>query len=263
MRMYRKILIVGFLLASIFISMQPTTAQERSVFWERWDVVIDNIDTTQNSIDVTEIYDVNFSGTFRYGLRVIADTNLEYITKVMVYENGQSLKESCSGSAGTFCVGNVEEGTSITYNFSNEITDTSQNFEIHYTVFGALRSYEGGDQLWWAAIPSDHYGFAIHRSTITVQMPPGYSPREETDFVEAYGVSSEIFLTGTTIVISATDPIEGDDYLEIRVQYAHDPNARVPDWQAEFDARQSNYDGSNPILELILQLCPFFRVFQH
>ena len=85
--MYRKILIVGFLLASILIPMQSTTAQERSVFWERWDVVIDNIDTTQNSIDVTEIYDVNFSGTFRYGLQVIADTNLEYINEVMVYEN--------------------------------------------------------------------------------------------------------------------------------------------------------------------------------
>jgi hypothetical protein len=85
--MYRKILIVGFLLASILIPMQSTTAQELSVFWEGWDVVIDNIDTTQNSFDVTEIYDVNFSGTFRYGLQVIADTNLEYINEVMVYEN--------------------------------------------------------------------------------------------------------------------------------------------------------------------------------
>jgi len=85
--MYRKILIVGFLLASILIPMQSTTAQELSVFWEGWDVVIDNIDTTQNSFDITEIYDVNFSGTFRYGLRVIADTNLEYINEVMVYEN--------------------------------------------------------------------------------------------------------------------------------------------------------------------------------
>ena len=67
--------------------MQSTTAQELSVFWEGWDVVIDNIDTTQNSFDITEIYDVNFSGTFRYGLQVIADTNLEYINEVMVYEN--------------------------------------------------------------------------------------------------------------------------------------------------------------------------------
>ena len=251
--MRQKAILFCILLLMTLAFVQPAVAQERSVFWEKWDVVIDNIDTTDNRFDVVEIYDLYFSGTFRFGQRVIADTNLEQITYISVYENGQPLQPSCSGSTGTFCVQFVQEGTSITYNFRNSVTNESRDFEIHYTVVGALRVYDGGDQLWWAAIPSDHYGFSIGKSKITVEMPQGYIPREDLDMVTTYGASADINVTDDGKVIAvATEQLNGNDHLEIRVQYPHDPNARIPAWQSSFDDRVDFEENVKPLIDITM-----------
>ena len=85
----------------------------------------------------------------------------------------------------------------------------------------------GGDQLWWIAIPSEHYGFPIGSSTITVKLPAGFAPREGVDPVVTYGAPGDVQVNGTTVVAKATRQIGGNEAFEIRVQYPHDPNAHA------------------------------------
>lgn len=242
--------VLGVVLALIMLAGQTAAAQTRSVFWERWDVAIDNIDTTNNRFDVVEVYDIRFDGTFRFGSAVIPDERLEQITNIRVYEDGRLLRESCSEEPGTYCVTNVVEGTSIVYYFQQPITDGSQTFRLEYTVVGALRVYEDGDQLWWTAIPEDHFGFSIGSSTITVELPDGFGPREGIDPVVTYGAPGEISVRGETVTAVATRQIGGNEAFEIRVQYPHDPDARIAAWQADFDAQREFDENVRPLIDV-------------
>ncbi len=237
------------ILTLLFVS--PIKAQDRTIFWNRWDVLIDNVNVNTNAFDVTESYDIVFSGSFRFGSVVIPLTNLDSITNVTVSEAGRALEARCgSERAGTYCVENTSDGLSITYYFFQAINNTSDTFEISYRVNGGLRVYEGGDQLWWIAIPSDHFGFSIGESTIKVVMPEGYAPREGVDSVETYGVPGTVNVQGTTITATANRQIVNDETFEIRVQYPHNPAANPPGWQSSFD-QQRNYDeNTKPLVNI-------------
>ena len=241
--------------AVLMMMGQSVSAQTRSLVWRQWDVVIDNIDTVENRFNVREIYDIEFSGTFRTGVATIEYVNLEYVENVRVYEAGEPLRmASCTETPGTFCTQRVADGLLIEYNFRQPLTNTRQSFEIVYTVVGALRVYEGGDQLWWAAIPSEHFGFPIESSTVTVQLPPGFAPREGVDPVVTYGAPTNVTVSGTTVKATATRRIGGSEALEIRVQYPHNPNARVALWQANFDTRREFEENVKPLIDIGLIL---------
>jgi uncharacterized membrane protein len=235
------------ILFSFPMSASSAAAQSRTVYWQRWDVTIDNVDTTNNRFDVSEYYDVYFTGTFRFGTAVIPDQNLENITDVQVYEEGEPLERSCSERTGTFCVQNVDEGLSIVYYFTRSVSNESREFEIQYTVEGALRVYEGGDQLWWIAVPEEKFGFSVGESTITVELPDEYRPREGVDSIETYGTAATVTQRGSTITAVAESPISPNDTFEIRVQYPHNPDARVASWQAGFDQQRQ----LEPIINII------------
>ncbi len=240
------------LLVSLVVLLAWTSivGQTRSVVWERWDVIIDNIDTSNNHYTITEIYDLSFTGTFRFGQREIDQTNLTNITNIFVKENGRDLIADCSGTMGTFCVTNTANGVQIKYIFRQTITNARQNFEIGFTVEGALRSYDGGDQLWWTAIPSEHFGFPILQSTITVNMPQNAAPREGIDPVKTYGARSDVRVNGATVVAQAIEAIQGNQFFEIRVQYPHNPSMQKPPWQDSFDRRRNYEQNVEPLLNI-------------
>lgn len=232
----------------------PADAQDRTVFWNRWDVNIDNVDTSNNHFDVTELYDVEFTGTFRFGSRVIELTNLTGITNITVAQNGRALQSGCNQTAGTYCVSRGSDGMTIAYYFFQPITNGSAKFTLAYTVDGALRSYPGGDQLWWSAIPSDHFGFGIGASTITLKLPEGFAPREGTDPVVTYGAPATVDVNGTTITATATRQIGGEENFELRAQYPHDPNLVAPAWQGSFDQTRAFQDNVQPIINIVVFL---------
>ncbi|MBA3871686.1 MAG: DUF2207 domain-containing protein [Anaerolineae bacterium] len=247
----QKRAIVTFLslvLATLVFS--SVDAQSKSLVWNRWDVLINNVDVTGNSFDVTESYDIDFSGSFRFGSAVIPLTNLNSITNVAVSENGQALEESCSDDPGTFCTEDTSDGKSITYYFLRPLNNASAKFDISYHVDGALRVYSGGDQLWWIAIPSNHYGYPIENSTITVQMPQGSAPREGVDPVETYGAAGTVNVQGTTITATANEEITDDQTFEIRVQYPHNAAAVVPSWQSKFDQQRAYDEKTKPLVDI-------------
>lgn len=267
---YCALLVIFFVgcLAAIDVS-----AQSRFVTWERWDVLIDNMDTSSNRFDVTEVYDIFFSNdpsstAFTFGSRVIPLDRLNDITNVQVYEAGQLLNNSCSDTPGTVCLRNTDEGLSITYRFTEPVFNARQSFRIEYTVTGALRSYDDGDQLWWKAIPEEHFGFPIESSTVVVNTPQDGIPREGIDPYVTYGAPTEIQLCGSVgscpqveslprlidgevdgvaVVAQTTQPLDGNDWLEIRVQYPHNPQMTAAGWQQAFDFWQ----GITPIANII------------
>jgi uncharacterized membrane protein YgcG len=234
----------------VFLMVAPVLAQSRSIVWDRWDVFIENVDTTRNRFSVREVYDVRFRGRFSFGSAVIPTARLEQITDVQVYEEGRALQENCFTQQPSFCVSQEDGDVSITYYFSRPIIDDVGRFEIRYTVVGALRVYEAGDQLWWDAIPDDHFGFPIRSATVTVQLPQDYAPREGIDPVVTYGAAGEISVNGGTIVARAANGVGPYESFSVRVQYPHDPSARIARWQAEFDQQRAYDENVRPLVNV-------------
>lgn len=230
------------------------TAQARSVYWQRWDVLIDDLDMVSNRFRVAETHDVHFNGTFRFGLRVVALTNLEAVDSVQVFEGNQPLtpRSSCTEEAGTYCTTLTTDGLDIRYFFTQPVTNTNRVFTIEYTVLGALRVYEGGDQLWWTAIPKDHFGFSIGSSTVMVRLPSGFGPRPGVDPVEVYGAPGTVQVEDNVIIARTSGMIEGDGAFEIRAQFPHNPNARSPRWQGIFDEQREYDETVRPLLDVAL-----------
>lgn len=240
--MFKRIVLWMFFAAlTTFASLSPAYAQSRYIVWDRWDVVIDNVDPSANLFDVTEIYDIQFFGTFRFGQAVIPTDRLDEIRNISVQQNGQPMTQSCAGGSGTFCVTLAQEGISITYIFFAPVTDETVNIQLKYTVEGAIRVYADGDQLWWIGVTEDKYGYPVNRSTITVELPEGAAPRPGVDPVVTYGVNADVNVEGSLVTAVAQRQIQGDESFEIRVQFPHQPNATAPAWQSDFDA-QRNFD---------------------
>lgn len=221
-------------LALLLVAL-PAQAQSRTVYWERWDVEITDVDTTTNRFTVRELYDIDFTGAFSFGSVELPYENVEQYDNVRVYEGSTQLRASCGEQRGTFCARTVGDNLSIVYYFTQPVNNASRSFTIEYDVVGALRVYPDADQLWWNAIPSEHFGFTIENATVTVQLPQGYAPREGVDNVVTYGVPGEVTVNGTRVVATATRPITGNEYFSIRLSYPHNPNARVASWQASYD----------------------------
>ena len=238
------------LVLTLLIVSQPAAAQTRSVFWQRWDVTITDVNVRDNRFQVTEDYDVHFTGSFSFGSRVVALTNLDSVDNVSVSQDGRPFTASCSENPGTYCVRMTQDGLSIRYYFLQPIANSSGNFQISYRVNGALRVYEGGDQLWWTAIPEEHFGFSIGSSTITVELPPGFGPREGIDRADTYGAPGSVTVSGTTVRATATRTITGNEKFELRVQFPHDSAARKPAWQESFDARRAYDETVGPLVNL-------------
>ncbi len=248
----KKVRVMLWLLAlmTYVVGVVSVSAQARSVYWQRWDVTISDVQTTENRFRVTETYDISFSGAFSFGSAVIPLDYVEEIQNIEVYEEGEALRASCSNARGTFCATTTDNELSIVYYFYDPVNTERRSFSLEYTVIGALRVYEGGDQLWWDAIPADHFGFSIGSATIKVRMPQGYAPREGVDPVETYGTPSTVTVRGTNITATATTSLDGDDLFTIRVQYPHDPNARIASWQAAYDQAAAYVENVRPIIDI-------------
>lgn len=250
----RLCLIIVLLCCGLGLSV--VNAQGRTVFWEEWNVVIDDMDTVENRFDVSEQYLIQFTGTFEFGTRAIPLERVESIGGVQVYEDGALMERVTCGSdnrpgrRGAYCTQQSAGDLVITYNFRQPITNDSQRFEIAYTVEGALRVYEGGDQLWWQAVTQDKFGFSVGSSTVSVELPPNTFATEDELMLAVENVDAIITVSGQTITAQATQTIGPDDYLEIRVQYPHNPDAQEPAWQAAFDDDVAFQENIRPLLDL-------------
>ncbi len=245
-RRWWVVLAAACLVSMGLLSNRSAQAQSKTLYWQRWDVSITNVDTVSNRFDVAEIHDIQFtSGQFTFGFRSIPNRErVEQLTNIRVREGETYLTPSCSRSRGTFCVSQVGSELEVVYYFLKPALNERRVFTIEYQVVGGLRYYEDGDQIDWYAVAPDH-NFPIQSSTVTVCLPIEYAPRD-SDPVASYPATS-ITRQRDLVTFATTRSLGSDESLEVRVQYPHNPDGRVASWQASFD-RQVRLE---PVLNLL------------
>jgi len=159
------------LLVTLTIIPLTTQAQDgRSFRWERWDMVIDNVDTDINQFDVLESFTIRFTGTYTFGFRNIYTDRVEGLTITDVRVNGISLTQNCSGNASTYCLERSSSSRDFRYYFPEPVTDNVANVDIEYTVNGGIRVYDEYNVINWFAVAQEHAA-PVDQSTVVVALP--------------------------------------------------------------------------------------------
>jgi hypothetical protein len=122
--------------------------------------------------------------------------------------------------------------------FYEQAQDEERVFKVVYKVKGAIRRYEGGDQLWWR--PLGIYEAPILESVVRVFLPEGAVVQK----VGAYGVGRVVMAEGREVLFEGQRALApNESFGEIRVQFPHGiiPPGR-PSWQWEADLREKLWD---------------------
>ncbi len=244
-------------LVSLLISAaaSPAYAQDRSLYWGSYDVVI----TVQpdGCFRVVETQELVFTaGTFRFGNRTIPTEFTSGIDNVRVSElDGEVYRRSASGEPFTFDVTQSGGDINIRYNFP-PTSDASRTIVIEYTVCGGLLYYPDGDQLVWQAVPSNS-AFPIQNASVTVRLPDGVT----IDNYDATGPAGTATLIDNNqgVRFVASEPIRaGGRNFAVRVQW---PSGLVAGQPAAWQVAMDRQDQIEPIANLgVLALTIFVLV---
>jgi hypothetical protein len=181
------------------------------------------------SLEVTERLYMSFQGTFRRGSREIPHHRTDGIEVLEVGEEGRPYERGYSEAEHTYLVAEDEDYVRVQWYYP-EITDDKRMFYIRYRAIGAVRRYEGGDQVWWKALPEEH-GYEIRQSRVVVYLPEG----AVVERAEAYGPARYMVEEGGKVVrFEAERPLVADESFEVRVQFPHGIiSPEMPAWQAK------------------------------
>ncbi|MCZ7544052.1 MAG: DUF2207 domain-containing protein [Anaerolineae bacterium] len=244
---------------ALALPVDSADAQSKTLYWRRWDSNIRVLPANGN-LAITEEHEIAFtSGQFRFGVLTIPMERIEGIRNVQIQEldpsgSGQwiAYSEQRGERPGTFYTLRNGGSFEIDYFFLAPPAEReTRTMRVSYEVEGALRYYEGGDQVWWEAVGA--LGWPVNSSTVIVDLPKGAAPREGIDPVVSYGTPTNVSVQGTRVTFTTTAPSNGQTPLEVRVQFPHGVVQGAPaSWQAAYD-RQADYDSqTRPLLNLIL-----------
>jgi len=248
----RKAIALFSLLVTLLVINIPSASAQggdtRSLHWERYDVLLDNFDTAANTFDVTEQNNIFIErGPFSFGTREIPLDRLGKIVFLEVFDGNTALRSSCDGAAGTYCVTANANKIALKYLFTEPASSgTRRILRYKYKVSGALRSYAGGDQVWWAAVPGDR-PFPADESRVAVKLATNMMPPHR---VATYPDDWKPSHTRDMLIFSSPGSLGKSGYVEVRVQYDHDPRMKPAAWQAGFDLQVS----TQPISDLAAEL---------
>ncbi|NJK79314.1 MAG: DUF2207 domain-containing protein, partial [Chloroflexaceae bacterium] len=224
----------------------PTTHaplhQDRSVVVERRD---GNVTIEQDGdLRFVETWEVRFDGgPFRFAFRDIPLDRLTGISDWSVRANGQQYQNSDSTMQGTFLVAGDGGSERITWYFP-PATNETRVFELSYTVEGALRIYEDGDQFFWKYIEADRE-YTINNARVVVNLPGSFAADEILTRtyinVEDAGFGEEV---DSSTVLFTGGPFPPGTEWEVRVQFPHG----VVDAEPQFWQRLAD---SGPLLDLV------------
>jgi uncharacterized membrane protein YgcG len=231
------------LFLTLLVALSPAHAQSKSLEWLRLDADITVM--PNGDLQIAETNVINFtSGSFSFGFRDINLARITDVTNITVEENGQQLETE---------IVNTENNTlRIKYYFLTPARNEQRTFILRYTVIGATRYYEGGDQVFWSVVYADRGGFPVLNSTGTVRLPNGAT----ADNAEAYGVRADVRgLNESVVVAEALEPIQSGNIFEVRVQFPHGIITGSPaPWQQAFDEQRAFDEQTKPTLNLITLL---------
>jgi len=174
-------LILG-LVVGLFIFC-PVQAQEKSWYFDEWDVDIQINQDSTFVIKETQTFD--FTGNFHWAKRDIAKRKLKRITDVKVFdEQGKELKFPD--------IEITEDSSQVSVKVNFDLTDTQATWTFQYTVHGGIGYFEDHDELYWNAVSSDR-DVKINSVKVTVHLPEEVEKSElkQRLFVGSYGATTE------------------------------------------------------------------------
>jgi uncharacterized protein (TIGR04222 family) len=245
----RLAMALSLLFAVLFVG--PSAAQSsRSLSWERFDVTMELL--PDSTLRVTETQQVRFDGTHQWLDREIPLGRLSSVTEVQVSEMGRAYTQGYN-RPDTFAVGRSEDRLRIDWWFA-PATNSTRTFELHYRVSGAIRVYEGGDELFWTAVPAGRQA-EVRASEVVVKLPAELS----TGQVGASAGPGGLPANGPGSVgphelhFTASD-LPPEQGYQIRLELPHGVvAARPPAWQSAYD-RQVWLDSLLPSTSVVLGL---------
>ena len=239
--------LIGLLAQPAALLASGPAQDAKSLEWQRLDV---DITVQQNGdLRILERNVVRFtSGTFSFGYRDIQQNRITGITDIALTEGSESGEpmrfETSTADGGDF---------RIKYYFNTPARNEVRTFTMAYTISGAVRYYDGGDQVWWTAIYADRSGFPVKNAAVTVNLPPSATAQK----AESYGVPANVTTeSGDNVVhFEVTEPIPSGTAFEVRVQFPHGiVLGTAPAWQSAFDAQQTYDEQVRPRNDLIALL---------
>ena len=238
-------LVVGPLLAVLLALAwaSPAGAQSdgRSVVAQRYDSDLSVQDG--GDVAVRETLQMSFQGgPFTKGERRIPLDRLVGVSGVRVEQTAPQAVayQSGQGQANTYSVRQVAEGGDrgsvlIEWWFPST-TNQSRTFVISYLAQGAVRYYDGGDQLYWD-VTGDERPYPIQESTVSLRLPAGITAPTEDWRTDLY---PRRFLRDTAVTTGGvtwrTGRIPDDETFEVRAQWPHGLiSGSPPPWQQAAD----------------------------
>ena len=224
-----------------------TAQQQGSVTWSSYDVDL-NVHS-DGSVQVTETQQIRFQGTYQQGFRLIPTDRVSDISQMSVGEvaNGQTIlyRSSPVQATNAFRTSSTDQGLRIEWWFQ-PTTDAARTFVLQYTIRGAIRIYDAGDQLQWKAIYADRPG-SVAASSVIVHLPADVAPADLKTSFSLYTADQES-RPGALPSAGAgqqTDPrtvqfmlgaLPAGTGAEVRTQFPHGLVAATPPaWQADAD----------------------------
>ncbi|MDZ7798267.1 MAG: DUF2207 domain-containing protein [Patescibacteria group bacterium] len=162
----KKYLLLSVLILSFLIPGGAGQAQEKSWFFNKWDV---GIQVNQDaSIMVQEGLTYNFTGDFSYIKRRLPKTKgIKYDNISVLETDGSRLSEDKV---------EIEETSSeviVTVHFN--LSNTTHTWIFEYTAYGAIGFFEDYDELYWNVVAFDRE-VEIKKSQATVYLPQEIDP---------------------------------------------------------------------------------------
>ncbi len=176
MRSSRTVPALCLAIVLLAASASAALAQTQSLYWQRFDV---DITIQQNGdLRVEETQVINFtSGVFHQGYAELSAVHTDGYTDVNVSEEGQAYREvGSTGSVtqqGEYAVDRLDNGNYEVVWDMGRTQDQTRTFVLAYTVKGAIRRYDAGNELQWNAISPGLHDFEIRAATVTLHLPPG------------------------------------------------------------------------------------------
>jgi hypothetical protein len=216
-------------LFSLFVlaSISGAYGQEKVAVADSYHVEIRVL--ADGSLEVTERLYMSFQGTFRKGSREIPLDRMDGIEVLEVGEEGRPYERGHGEEDYTYVAEEGKDYVRVEWYYP-ELRDDKRMFYIRYRAIGAVRRYEGGDQVWWKALPEKH-GYEIRQSRVVVYLPEG----AVVERTEAYGPARYMVEEGGKVVwFEGERPLGADESFEVRVQFPHGIiSPEVPAWQAK------------------------------
>ena len=227
------------LMAVVWLSA-PAAARSKSLYWQRFDVDVTVL--PNGDLRVVETQEIVFEGgPFQYGYATIPGDRLDDITDIEIWQADRSYRR---GSGDYTFQSGWEEGDLWVRWYFPSTSDSTHTFEFRYTVQGAVRRYDEGDEVWWMAVPGDHDA-PIRNARVTVNLPAGATVnlRDDGDgFVaESDGIPAQVTVSDDRRAVTAIaqESLSTGEFLAIGVKFTPGVvGGSSPTWQAGFDRKQ-------------------------